>query len=277
MNPIGSLISSIFHKPQPTATPASGTATGTWHAGGSLPIPPAVRALVDKASDGFDSMVGMDPRGGKPITLTGVKGQDYVSMESKVAQLEKAELPMDASTRAKLEKGEIVSSWRPAGDGRVEELTQGLVDVPLETFLKRMPAKDWGKNLSDWKGGEVKPDGDGRQIERMVMRMPGKDLDMTKVETISDMRDEKGALTGARVRWEVLKSDNGTVVTDTGTLRFERYGDKTLVTWHSAHKLDKFPLVQALAPKMAADAATGAILTDFFARQIQQYRQVAGG
>jgi hypothetical protein len=274
MNPIGSLISSIFHKPQATAP---GSKAETWHAGGALPIPPAVRALVDKATDGFDSMVGVDPRGGKPITLTGVKAEDYVSMESKVALLEKAETPMDAQTRARLEKGEIVSSWRPAGDGRIEELTQGLVNVPLETFLQRLPTKDWGKNLSDWKGGEVKPDGAGRQVERMVMRMPGKDLDMTKVETLSDIKDEKGALNGQRVRWEVLKSDNGTVVTDTGTLRFERFGDKTLVTWHSAHKLDKFPLVQALAPKMAADAATGAILTDFFARQIVQYRQVAGG
>ena len=37
------------------------------------------------------------------------------------------------------------------------------------------------------------------------------------------------------------ESDNGTVKQDTGTLKFERYGDKTLVTWHSAHALEKFP------------------------------------
>jgi hypothetical protein len=260
--------------PPAVPSPASGTA---WNPAPVLCVPDVLRSAFDRLGDGFDSLVGLDRAGPKPITLPGVNDSSFTSMEAKVQDLEKGAPPMDARTRQRLDHGEVVSSWRPAANGAIEELTQGVANVPLETFLSRLPAKDWGKNLSDWKGGDVQQSGPGRQVERMVMRMPGKDLDMTKVETIGDIKDEKGKLQGARVRWEVLKSDNGTVVTDVGTLRFERFGDKTLITWQSAHKLDKFPLVTALAPKMASDAATGAILTDFFVRQVEQYRTVTGG
>lgn len=262
-------IRSFLAPKAPSAGPAA------WRAALPLKLPAAARAALGHASDGVDALLGLDRQGPKPITLGGVTAKDYASMEAKVRDLERGAPPLGAASKARLERGEIVSQWRPGKDGAIEELTQGLVNVPLEQFVTRLPIEDWGRNLADWKGGQVRPDGEGRQIERMVLRMPGKDLDMTKVETVEDLRDGSGKLQGARVRWEVLKSDNGTVLTDVGTLRFERYGAKTLVTWHSAHKLDKFPLVAALAPRMATDAATGIVLTDFFTRQVAQYRKIA--
>ncbi len=240
-------------------------------------IPEFARGVADAVSDTVDLTVGLDTPGAKPITLGPVDPAAFGKMDAKVALLDGAAPPLSAQERTKLERGEILTMHTPLADGMVEERTVGLVDVPLEEFLKKVPAKDWGKNLVDWKGGEVRAAGPGRQVERMVLRMPGKDLDMTKVETVTDDRDASGKLQSSRVRWEVLKSDNGTVKQDVGTLKLERYGDKTLVTWHSAHALNKFPVATALLPKEATDAAAGMVLSSYFRRAIEHYRELTGG
>lgn len=235
---------------------------------------PSPREVLNAVSTKIDRAVGLDTAGPKPITMGPVDEKAFASMEAKVAQLDQP-TTLDAKTRARLDKGEIISTNKPRADGTVEEKTMGVVDVPLEKFLEKVPTKDWGKNLVDYMGGEVKSAGPGRQIERMVLNMPGKDLDMTKVESLKEDRDASGKLQGSRVLWEVLKSDNGTVKQDTGTLRFERYGDKTLVTWHSAHALEKFPTATALLPKGVADKAVGMVLSDYFSRAIENYRDLA--
>lgn len=230
---------------------------------------------LNQISDTFDQLVGLDTKGAKPITLTGVKDSDFTSMQTKVAAMEQAEPALTDAQRRKLDSGEIVASWNSRPDGLVEETTRGVVDLPLEKFLEKVPMKDWGVNLADYMGGQVLPAGQDRQIERMVLRMPGKDLDMTKVETLHEMRGADGKLEGSKVRWEVLKSDNGTTLADVGTLRFERWGDKTLVTFHSAHKLDKFPTLTAMMPQKLRDAATGEILKLTFTKHIEHYRELA--
>lgn len=235
---------------------------------------PKAREVLGEVSDTIDRAVGLDTAGPKPITLGPVDERAFAAMEAKVAQLDRP-ASLDAKTRARLDRGEIVTASHPRADGTVEEKTLGVVDVPLEQFLQKVPTKDWGKNLADYQGGEVKAAGPGRQLERMVLRMPGKDLDMTKVESLKEDRDASGTLQGTRVLWEVLKSDNGTVKQDTGTLKFERYGDKTLVTWHSAHALEKFPAATALLPKGVADKAVGFVLSDYFSRAIEHYRELA--
>lgn len=259
---------------QPAPAPSKAAEPGAAKAKGWGPKLPSPREVLNAVSDTIDRAVGLDAAGPKPITLAPVGEQAFASMEAKVAQLDRPG-SLDAKTRARLDRGEIVTTSHPRPDGTVEEKTMGVVDVPLEQFLQRVPTKDWGKHLVDYQGGEVKDAGPGRQIERMVLRMPGKDLDMTKVETLKEDRDASGTLQGTRVLWEVLKSDNGTVKQDTGTLKFERYGDKTLVTWHSAHQLEKYPALTALVPKGVADKAVGLVLSDYFSRAIEHYRALA--
>jgi hypothetical protein len=151
----------------------------------------------------------------------------------------------------------------------------GVIDMPLDQFLQKMQTKDWGKNLAGWRGGEVKPYGDGKQVERMVLSAPGPNLDMTKVESLNDERDAGGQLQSSSVHWQVLKSDNGTVDTDIGSLRFQRYGDKTLVVFDSAHKLNIYSSLMDALPESARDAAVGNILTDSFSQYIRGYRAIA--
>jgi hypothetical protein len=210
-----------------------------------------------------------------PITLPGAGDKDFGAMEQRVAGLEAGERPLDAAARERLALGRVLTTWQPRPDGLVEEYTLGVVDVPLERFLAVMPARDWGRNLADWKGGAVRPAGPDRQIERMVLESFGKDLDMTKVETVREERDAQGRLIAARIRWEVLESDNGSVITDVGTVRFERFGDKTLVTWHSAHKLNVPPLSWGIVPRALADPIVGFMLTRFFRRCTERYRKIA--
>lgn len=232
------------------------------------------RDVLNTVSDKLDRAMGLDTPGPKPITMGPVDARVFASMEAKVAKLDQP-AKLDDKTRARLERGEILSTNKPRPDGTIEEKTMGVVDVPLEEFLEKIPTKDWGMNLVDFMGGEVRAAGPGRQVERMVLRMPGKDLDMTKVETLKEDRDASGRLQGTRVQWEVLKSDNGTVKQDIGTLKFERLGDKTLVTWHSAHALNKYPLMSSLVPKGVADKAVGFVLSDYFSRAIKHYREIA--
>jgi hypothetical protein len=253
----------------PATAPASPAAKAPW----GVTHLPSARDVFNAASDVIDRAVGLDSKGPKPITMGPVDPAAYARMDAKVSAID-VPAPLDATTRARLDRGEIVSTSRPRPDGSIEEKTMGVVNVPLEQFLARIPTKDWGKNLVDWMGGEVRSDGPGRQVERMVLRMPGKDLDMTKIETLTDDRDAAGTLTASRVRWEVLHSENGTVKSDVGTLKFERYGDRTLVTWHSAHALDKFPVLTAVMPKKLSDAATGFVLSDYFTRAIEHYREL---
>ncbi|MBI3184547.1 MAG: hypothetical protein HYZ28_20625 [Myxococcales bacterium] len=249
--------------------------------GGWIPRPRLrqrpVEALVSHLSSKLDRALSfLDPSGPKPITLTGVTDRHFAEMEGKVASLEAGERPLTAKEKAALAQGKVLSEASRRADGSVEERTIGVVDLPLERFLKKVPAKDWGRHLADYKGGEVREAGPGRQVERMVLGAPGKDLDMTKVETVREERDSSGRISAARVRWEVLKSDNGSVAKDIGTVRFERFGEKTLVTWHSAHDLAVAPFSSPVLPGAVKDALLGATLSGYFSRAIEHYRAEAG-
>ena len=126
------------------------------------------------------------------------------------------------------------------------EITRGLVELPYETFIRRMPVDEWGVELDGYLGGEVKiyeRDEKGRvvrQLERMVVSPMPFDAesklsnnDMTKVEVIR--YDD----TGAKVYWRVMHSDNGSTEADVGSVEFRQYDDKsTLITFHSAHRLN---------------------------------------
>ncbi len=212
-----------------------------------------------------------------PITLRALPADAFVAMEAKVGRLELAEAPLTDKERSALAAGKTLKTSKSLGGGVVEEYTRGVVPVPIERFLRTIPAKDWGKNLVDWKGGAVRPAGPGRQIERMVLAAPGKDLDMTKVETVREIRDSRGGLQGARVRWEVLHSDNGSVAKDVGLVRFERFGNGTLVTWHSAHELRTAPFSWNILPQGLRDKLLGWSLTSYFGRAIDHYRKTAEG
>ena len=234
------------------------------------------KKVLNHLVDQLDATVGTDPIGPKSITLTGVKDADFASMEEKVAKLGGSGPPvLDDATRATLDAGQVVATFRPMGDGVVHERSMAVIDAPLDEFLEKMPLKDWGSHLAGWKGGETKPFGPGKQIERMVIGAPGKDNDMTKVESLNEERDANGALKASTVHWEVLKSDNGTVISDTGSLRFERYGDRTLAVFDSAHQLNIYPSLMDNIPSSARDKLVGNILTDAFAQHLRMYQNLA--
>ncbi len=131
------------------------------------------------------------------------------------------------------------------------EYSTMLMDVPFETFQKRLPTAKWGRYLNGLLGGDVKvnkSDEQGRpirQIERMVFAPIPEllvdtifNMDMTKVEIIQYDQDRN------IVFWNVKFSDNGTTENDIGYVEFRKYSDEsTLVTFHSAHRLN-WPLIK---------------------------------
>lgn len=236
------------------------------------PKKPQTPGWLAKVSDAIDSKLGLDHPGTR-ITLTGVTQADFDKMEGKVRAMEKNERPFTPDELRSLQQGKTVSYLIPRTDGLTDQVTAGVIDLPIDEYLKKVPLEEWGANIADYKGGEVKKAGPHQQIERMVLRSPGKDLDMTKVERLSEDRDASGKLTGAQVRWEVLKTDNGTVLGDIGVLRFSPMpGDpnKTLVTWHNAVKYGQAPF--DVLPDKADHALLSHLVPDYFKRTIEHQR-----
>jgi hypothetical protein len=120
----------------------------------------------------------------------------------------------------------------------VVELTRIIIDVPYDSFIRKIPPETWGEHLSGYLGGEVvvmKRDEQSRathQVERMVLKAPIKNLDMTKTEVIVYEQNR------ATVYWRVFHSENRTTKSDIGYVEFAGIGNTaTMVTFQSAHKL----------------------------------------
>lgn len=215
------------------------------------------------------------------ITLENMTERDFSEMIEKVSAFE-ANLKLSPKEMSKrdfaLTNGKMFATSRPGKEGMVEEWTEGLIPLPFEEFVKKIPPEKWGPNLADYIGGEIKPYGKDRQIERMVLKGPLQNLDMTKIEQIVKKYDSQGRLVSAKIIWEVKKSDNGSVVTDTGHVTFSRYGKKyTKVLFQSSHKLNTFPFNVVFLPKSWKDWMMGKSLSDYFTRVIKQYKKIATG
>ena len=160
-------------------------------------------------------------------------------------------------------------------------ITRGTVNMPLSTFLKRMPADQWGVKLDHYLGGAVKVtkrDGNGRpveQVERMVLSgLPGNlniralNLDMSKTERKVVQRDRAGNVKKVTMFWRVGDSANRTTIMDVGSVSFEAHGQgQTMVTFHSAHRLGKNGLQ---FPNLVVKPT----LRGFFSDHIKHYRQL---
>jgi hypothetical protein len=159
------------------------------------------------------------------------------------------------------------------------QITQGVVNAPLKTFLARLPAEKWGVSLDHYLGGAVEvaqQEGAGRpfrQVERMVLSgLPGNlniralNLDMSKVEQKEVEKDSSGNLKRVTMYWRVHDSANRTTLMDIGSVSFEAYGgDQTKVVFHSAHRLGKNPI--ALPTFLVRPT-----LKSFFSDHVRHYR-----
>ena len=117
-------------------------------------------------------------RGDYPVTMREVDDADFASMRTKNAALEEETLrrlgvspdaPGPSDRTFARENGDVV------------ELVTRVVPIDFDAFLRMVQPELWGPNLADYVGGQVRVLGNGRQLERMVLRAPFKNLDMTKV------------------------------------------------------------------------------------------------
>ena len=155
------------------------------------------------------------------------------------------------------------------------ELSQRVLPIAYDEFVEKLAPQDWGTHLAYYIGGEVRvveEDGQGRatrQIERMVLSPLPCDMDMrlgnndmTKAEVIEYGED------WARVNWRVYHSDNNSTEADVGSVAFEAFGQGTLVTFYSAHRLNA-PLGIHID-----NAIVQLVLKTYFLDHIEAYRRV---
>lgn len=214
--------------------------------------------------------------------LAGVSAEAFPAMRAKIAALEAETAAHYGESVAALERHPgtrtyVRSSGATRGD--VVELTNSVVTVSLDDFLASIPAARWGPNLAHYAGGEVIPLprlGAGRQIERMVLCAPGPNQDMTKIEEVVPEHAADGTLTRVTVYWEVIHSDNGTVIRDVGSIRFARLGaGRTLVTTHSGHKFGGFPFQSGWIADSLKAKLTAASLRIYFTDHAKHYAELA--
>ncbi len=170
------------------------------------------------------------------------------------------------------------------------EISLGLIDLPYADFIQRLPPADWGINLAQHLGGKLKVIAEEtymvgaeerkrpiQQVERMVLSpFPVKvdcDLsnqDMTKTEVITYEEDS------AKVYWRVYNSVNESTDTDVGSVEFRSFEGKTLVTFHSAHRL-RFPkLPFQKEGTFIPLVLTRKLLNGFFLGHIRHYQDLVG-
>ena len=200
----------------------------------------------------------------------------------------KIQRKMAKASDRKLAKAHSVSYTQKVDDGlgrgpkrAAVHITRGNVNLPLGSFLKRMPADQWGVKLDHYLGGAVKVtkrDAKGRpteQVERMVLSgLPGNinmralNLDMSKVEKKEVVRDKAGKVKKVTMFWRVHDSANRTTIMDVGSVSFEANGNnKTMVTFHSAHRLGKNGL-------QFPNAVVKPTLRSFFSDHVKHYRNI---
>jgi hypothetical protein len=203
-----------------------------------------------------------------------VKGYQQATPSKVRAELAAAKWSQLADAHAVAFEQEIDDGLGRGKQWMLVEVTQGLVNLPLEAFLARLPAARWGVSLDHYLGGQVKifsRDAGGRvvyQLERMSLSAlplnlstPISDLDMTKVEHILYEPDR------ATVYWRVMYSNNRTTLSDVGTVSFIRSGNMTKVVFHSAHRL-----ASPLGP--IPNWMLKGTIKSFFSDHVRRYRKL---
>jgi hypothetical protein len=160
-------------------------------------------------------------------------------------------------------------------------ITRSTVNMPLTSLLGKLPIEKWGVKLDHYLGGEVKVykrDAKGRpvtQVERMVLSgLPGDlniralNMDMSKVEKKEVVRDSAGKVKKVTMFWRVHDSANRTTIMDVGSIAFEARGGKTLMTFHSAHRLGKNGI-------QLPNTLVKPTLRSFFSDHLRHYRELA--
>lgn len=185
-----------------------------------------------------------------------------------------------------LERGVVSAGHVTRLNGRLalHELAAGYLDLPLDELRGHFdPARDWGRRLAGYLGGELAidaQDSEGRPVrqrERMVLSAPwyaagAPDLDMSKHEIV-----ERGP-SWERVLWLVVASENLSVYQDVGTVTFRSVPaggrERTLVVFDSIHDVDPGPLGSLLPARLRSAIALG-VLRATFEAHVESYRQLA--
>lgn len=197
-----------------------------------------------------------------------------IELNDKISEIQKKLLK-------KLSKEIISHSFTTKIEDKValHEITIGLLNVPFNAFQKRFnPAKDWGKYLYKYAGGEVLTDlynenhKEVLQRERMLLGAPWYALgvpllDMSKYEIIEYENNK------VSVKWKVSFSENNSVFLDIGYVKFQKYQNKTIVIFNSIHRIDQGWFGNAL-PEFIKTPIALQTLSDMFKGHIENYKDL---
>lgn len=164
-----------------------------------------------------------------------------------------------------------------------QEITVGLIDKPYDTFVDDFdPAREWGKNLYAYIGGELiidKNDDNNRPVlirERMIIDTPwyaigAPKMDMSKYEVAQHNSNS------TKILWDVKNSENNSVFLDVGYLLFKgvtiNNKEQTCVLFNSIHQTEPGLLAKYL-PDFIINRLTLKTLKDLFSSHIKNYQAI---
>ena len=189
------------------------------------------------------------------------------------------------SLDSKIKSTVISKSFKTTYDEKdaYHEVTAGLIDKPFSAFLENFdPARDWGRSLVGYLGGELVADKSNDKNkavllrERMVLAAPWyalgtPDMDMSKYENVQYEKDS------VRVNWFVTKSENDSVYLDVGYLQFNKYvsgnTEKTMAVFNSIHRINSGCILNVL-PKSMQSVILPKVLSNMFSNYIRGYQKL---
>ncbi len=207
--------------------------------------------------------------------------------EKKVSTVEELDKTQRKSITENLEEEVEASKTEMELQRGYREVTVGLIDKPFSEFLDKFdPAREWGKNLVGYVGGELvvdELDAEDRAVllrERMILATPwyiigAPDSDMSKFEKIQYDQDS------VKVNWVVTKSPDNSVYFDFGYFLFKKYisekagkqQEKTIVFFNSLLKTDIGYMENVLPESMQAAVVLKA-MTNMFSGYVANYRRI---
>ena len=220
------------------------------------------------------------------VLITSVSGNQVVDLpEHRLEEYERVR----KSLFSRMESEELSRTFNTSYRGEIgyREVTLGLIDKPFSEFLDKFdPAREWGKNLVGYLGGELEVDeldAKNRAVllrERMILAIPwfligAPNSDMSKYEKIQYDQES------VKVNWVVKKSPDNSVYFDFGYFLFKKYisenednpREKTMVFFNSLLKTN-IGYIEKILPQSMQSSIVLKEMVKMFSEYLANYRRI---
>ncbi|MFC2091240.1 hypothetical protein ACFLTD_00520, partial [Elusimicrobiota bacterium] len=203
---------------------------------------PEMLSYYEEYQDFIAAKIYRDDRG--KYRYAGIKEHKYESITSGKKVMDLMGFEKDVLNMAKDAADMIDRKTLREGYVEIEKNTQ--INIGLDILKKILPADEWFANFSDFKARDVICAAEDANIERVITAgKDGSDIDISLINSKTDIFDDNKKQTGIVLAWEINKVSDEETDAGYGTVTFSANGDKTLIGLQGAFLPGKIPMSEA--------------------------------